>query len=77
MIFTETPLVGAFLIDLERKEDHRGFFARSWCSEEFERHGLNPVLAQINLGYSGKRGTLRGMHYQSRWCAARLGRSST
>jgi dTDP-4-dehydrorhamnose 3,5-epimerase len=64
MIFTETPLSGAFLIDLERKEDHRGFFARSWCREEFQHHGLNPGLTQINLGFSGKRGTLRGMHYQ-------------
>ncbi|MBE0568181.1 MAG: dTDP-4-dehydrorhamnose 3,5-epimerase [Deltaproteobacteria bacterium] len=64
MIFTETPLKGACLIDPERKEDHRGFFARSWCREEFERHGLDPGLAQINLGFSGKKGTLRGMHYQ-------------
>jgi len=64
MIFTETLLKGAYLIDLERKEDHRGFFARSWCRKEFEEHGLNPHLAQINLGFSGKKGTLRGMHFQ-------------
>ena len=64
MIFSETMLKGAYLIDLDRKEDHRGFFARSWCREEFDRNGLNPDLAQINLGYSGKKGTLRGMHYQ-------------
>lgn len=55
---------GAYLIDMERKEDHRGFFARSWCRKEFEEHGLNPDLAQINLGFSVKKGTLRGMHYQ-------------
>jgi dTDP-4-dehydrorhamnose 3,5-epimerase len=64
MNFTETPLKGACLIDLERKEDHRGFFARSWCREEFGRHGLNSELAQINLAFSPRKGTLRGMHYQ-------------
>ncbi len=64
MIFTETRLSGAYLIDLERKDDHRGFFARSWCRKEFEEHGLNPQFVQINVGFSFKKGTLRGMHYQ-------------
>jgi dTDP-4-dehydrorhamnose 3,5-epimerase len=64
MIFTETPLKGAYLVDLERKEDHRGFFARAWCREEFARNGLIPDLAQINVGFSRLKGTLRGMHYQ-------------
>ena len=64
MIFTETKLKGSYLIDLERKEDHRGFFARSWCRKEFEEHGLNPDLLQINVGFNSKKGTLRGMHYQ-------------
>lgn len=65
MMFTETTLGGAYLIDLERREDDRGFFARCWCREEFEQHGLNPSLVQINVGFSGKKGTLRGMHYQA------------
>jgi dTDP-4-dehydrorhamnose 3,5-epimerase len=64
MTFTETPLKGAYLIDPERKEDHRGFFARAWCREEFARNGLVAELAQINLGFSRMKGTLRGMHYQ-------------
>jgi dTDP-4-dehydrorhamnose 3,5-epimerase len=64
MIFTETGLKGAYLIDLEKKEDTRGFFARSWCRKEFEDHGLIPQFVQINLGFSVRKGTLRGMHYQ-------------
>lgn len=64
MIFKETPLKGAYLIELERKEDHRGFFARTWCREEFERHGLNTGLVQINMAFNAKKGTLRGMHFQ-------------
>jgi len=64
MIFKETPLKGAYLIELERKEDHRGFFARTWCREEFERHGLDPGLVQINMAFNAKKGTLRGMHFQ-------------
>lgn len=65
MRFTETPLAGAYLIDLERREDERGFFARSWCADEFKQHGLNPRLVQCNLSFNKKRGTLRGMHYQA------------
>jgi len=65
MLFTETRLKGAFIIDLEPREDERGFFARSWCTEEFEKLGLNPHLAQCNISFNKKRGTLRGLHYQA------------
>ncbi len=64
MIFTETKLKGAFIIDIEPREDERGFFARSWCEDEFQKHGLNPRLVQCNISFNKKRGTLRGMHYQ-------------
>lgn len=64
MIFTETPLKGAYVIDPERFADERGFFARTWCQKEFEAHGLNPSLVQCNISFNYKRGTLRGMHYQ-------------
>jgi dTDP-4-dehydrorhamnose 3,5-epimerase len=65
MIFTETKLRGAYLIDLDKHEDERGFFARSWCEDEFESHGLNARLVQCNISFNKKRGTLRGMHYQA------------
>ena len=65
MNFTETILKGAFIIDVEPREDERGFFARSWCEDEFRQHGLNPHLVQCNISFNKKRGTLRGMHYQS------------
>jgi len=65
MIFTETKLRGAFLIDIERHEDERGFFARSWCRREFEAHGLDPEIAQCNVSFNVRKGTLRGMHYQT------------
>lgn len=64
MIYRECKLSGAFVIDLERREDERGFFARSWCREEFAAHGLSTRLAQCNVSASRRRGTLRGMHYQ-------------
>lgn len=64
MIFTESKLKGAFLIDLDCREDDRGFFARTFCQKEFAEHGLNPVIAQANLAFNGVRGTLRGMHFQ-------------
>lgn len=64
VIFTETPLKGSFVIDLELKEDERGFFARSWCRNEFEARGLNTRLVQCNVSFNKKKGTLRGMHYQ-------------
>lgn len=64
MKFVETGLAGAYVIELEHREDERGFFARTFCRNEFEEHGLNPDVAQCNLSYNFKKGTLRGMHYQ-------------
>lgn len=64
MIFTETKLKGAFIIDLDRRTDERGFFARAFCQSEFRDHGLNPVIAQANLASNAKMGTVRGMHFQ-------------
>jgi dTDP-4-dehydrorhamnose 3,5-epimerase len=64
MIFHETRIQGVFEIHLEPKLDERGFFARSWCRAEFESHGLNPQLAQSNVSFNTRKGTLRGMHYQ-------------
>lgn len=64
MEFTETKLKGAFLISLHKIEDHRGFFARGWCRDEFSKHGLNPNMVQLNVGFNHKKGTLRGLHYQ-------------
>lgn len=65
MIFTETPLPGAFIITLEKREDERGFFARAFCQNEFREHGLNPQLAQCNISFSKTAATLRGMHFQA------------
>lgn len=64
MIFTETKLDGAYLIDLEYLRDERGFFARSFCQDEFKAHGLNPRVSQCNISFNQRKGTLRGMHYQ-------------
>ena len=64
MIFKETKLKGAYIIEIEPLEDERGFFARSFCQKELEEHGLNPCIIQCNISYNKKRGTLRGMHYQ-------------
>jgi len=64
MIFTETALAGAYLVAPERREDDRGYFARGWCRDEFTRHGLEPELVQLNIGFSHRRGTVRGLHYQ-------------
>ena len=64
MIFTETALKGAFVIDLERREDSRGYFARAFCQNEFKEHGLKPVIAQANVAFNVAKGTLRGMHFQ-------------
>lgn len=66
MKFTETPLQGAFVIELEPITDERGFFARSWCKKEFEARGLNGNLVQCNVSYNRTKGTLRGMHYQAK-----------
>ncbi len=65
MIFRETKLQGAYLIEPERIEDERGFFARSFCRQEFASHGLNPQVVQCNISFNRKRGTVRGMHYQT------------
>jgi dTDP-4-dehydrorhamnose 3,5-epimerase len=64
MIFTETRLQGAFIIELERLSDERGFFARSFSEDDFNAHGLNPFIVQCNVSFNHKKGTLRGMHYQ-------------
>ncbi|MHC5056318.1 MAG: dTDP-4-dehydrorhamnose 3,5-epimerase [Planctomycetota bacterium] len=64
MLFRKTELDGAYIIEIEKHVDQRGFFSRLWCKEEFETHGLNPRVVQTNIGYSIKKGTLRGLHYQ-------------
>jgi dTDP-4-dehydrorhamnose 3,5-epimerase len=63
--FTPTPLAGAFVVELARMEDERGFFARSFCQEEFCAHGLDPVVTQCNVSFNRKRGMLRGLHWQA------------
>ncbi|MBL8529406.1 MAG: dTDP-4-dehydrorhamnose 3,5-epimerase [Burkholderiales bacterium] len=65
MFFTEAKLKGAFVIGLDRKADLRGFFARTFCVQEFEAHGLSPRVVQCNMSYNRHRGTLRGMHWQA------------
>jgi dTDP-4-dehydrorhamnose 3,5-epimerase len=64
MTFHGTKLQGVFEIRIEPLRDERGFFARSWCQAEFKAHGLNPALVQCNISFNGRKGTLRGMHYQ-------------
>ena len=64
MIFTETELKGAFVLEIKKMEDERGFFGRSWCARELEQHGLNANAAQANVSYNKLKGTLRGMHFQ-------------
>ena len=64
MIFTETKLKGAFVIELERRDDERGFFARSFCRQEFQRRGMNPFIAQSGIAKNRHKGTIRGMHFQ-------------
>jgi dTDP-4-dehydrorhamnose 3,5-epimerase len=65
MRFTETILPGAVIVDVDTFVDERGFFARSWCTREFEQRGLNPCLVQCNISGNTAMGTLRGMHYQA------------
>ena len=65
MLFTETSLKGAFIIEPQRLEDARGFFARTWCQREFAAHGLNPQLVQCSTSFNKKKGTLRGIHFQA------------
>ena len=64
MIFTETSLPGAYIIELNPSHDERGFFARSWCQQEFAAHGLKTAVRQCNISFNKQKGTLRGMHYQ-------------
>jgi dTDP-4-dehydrorhamnose 3,5-epimerase len=64
MIFTETKLKGAYIIQPEPHEDERGFFARTYCQREFAQYGLAACSAQCNISYNARKGTLRGMHYQ-------------
>jgi dTDP-4-dehydrorhamnose 3,5-epimerase len=66
MNFIETKLKGAYIIEIEPICDERGFFARSWCQQEFRDRGLNPNLVQCNISFNTKKGTLRGMHYQAK-----------
>jgi len=64
MIFTETKIKGVYIIEPELLTDERGFFARSFCKEEFEKYGLETDIVQCNISYNAKKGTLRGIHYQ-------------
>lgn len=64
MLFTETKLKGAFIIEIKQLTDERGFFGRSWCKREMEEHGLNGNVVQSNTSFSKTKGTLRGLHYQ-------------
>ena len=83
MIFTETKLKGAFIIDLERREDERGFFARAFCQNEFSAHGLKPVIAQANIAFNPGRARCAACTSSIRrrprpsWCGARAAPSST
>ncbi len=64
MIFKETTLPGAYVVEPERINDHRGFFARVWCKKELQQHRLNGDLSQSNIGFSHRKGTVRGLHFQ-------------
>lgn len=64
MIFTEAPLAGAYTLDLEKRADERGFFARAFCVNEFAEQGLKFDIVQVNVSYNVRKGTLRGLHYQ-------------
>ena len=64
MIFTAAPIEGAFVIEPEKRADNRGYFARAWCAREFAEHGVCFSPVQANMGFSTRRGTIRGMHYQ-------------
>jgi dTDP-4-dehydrorhamnose 3,5-epimerase len=64
MTFTESKITGAWIIDIAPITDHRGFFAMTWLPDQLSERGMNPALAQCNLAFNFKRGTLRGMHFQ-------------
>jgi dTDP-4-dehydrorhamnose 3,5-epimerase len=63
--FVESPLNGAFIVEIQPHTDERGFFARTWCRSEFEAHGLDPALEQISISFNAIAGTLRGLHFQA------------
>ncbi len=65
MKFTSTAISGTFLVDIEPIEDERGFFARTWCARDFDAAGLSPNCVQRSVSFNRKRGTLRGLHFQS------------
>jgi dTDP-4-dehydrorhamnose 3,5-epimerase len=65
MIFTNTMIPGVSIIDIEPRHDERGFFARVFCAKEFQAHSLKATTAQCNISFNHKKGTVRGMHYQS------------
>jgi len=65
MRFAELPLLGAFIVEIEERRDERGFFARSFCADEFRRQGLTAHFPQCNISFNEHRATLRGMHYQA------------
>jgi len=64
VIFRETEIAGAYVIEPERREDDRGFFARVWCARELEEHRLNPRVAQVNMQFTRRAGSIRGLHFQ-------------
>jgi dTDP-4-dehydrorhamnose 3,5-epimerase len=66
MIFKETKLQGAYVIEFAPIEDERGFFGRAFCRNEYEKYGLNPRIVQCNISFNKRRETLRGMHYQAK-----------
>ncbi len=78
MIFTKTKLKGAYVLEIERREDERGFFGRTYCQHEFETHGIDFNIVQSNVSYNKQRGTLRGLHAQlSPYKESKLVRCST
>lgn len=72
MIFVATPLAGAYIVEPERNSDERGFFARTWCRQEFARHGLDIDIVQASISHNRRAGTLRGMHFA--WPPSREGK---
>jgi dTDP-4-dehydrorhamnose 3,5-epimerase len=64
MHFTETEIPGAYVVELDKREDERGFFARGWCRKEFRQHGLADIVSQVNISYNRHQHTMRGFHYQ-------------
>ncbi len=73
MIFTETKLKGAYIVDMEARRDERGYFSRVWCQKEFEQQGLNTNLVQCNIAFNNQAGILRGMHFQRQpWSEVKL-----